>query len=327
MTGAIVAALLAALPDEASQRYRWEIAQETVGLADLSVRCREAGCTVRWATSARAPEAGGGARVERRVLAETDGAGRLRWSRVGEAPRRGASGERAAASLAEVLLAEAAEGERRCVDVEDEETGERGSACAVRRAGWLEGTVLGTAVRFRCEPGGLPKEVVLPGQGSRFVADARAALPQRPPRLFGGEVPAPADAARETDLRFCGQPLEPADPEPPPPDAPRAFPARGSCREKTASYLGSAAGRGIEGRHVVGVAFDGAAFVWHEWAELRLGGRWVAVDPSFRQVPALGPRFSVARFADGDAAARAEAGRRVLACWGRSRVARGGGER
>lgn len=327
MTGAFLAALLAALPPEASQRYRWEIAGEAVGLADLSIRCRGPGCTVRWATVARAPEAGGGAVIERRVEAETDRAGRLRAARVGEAPARIASGERAAASLAEVLLAGAEEGERRCVDVEDEETGERGSACAIRRAGWLTGAVLGTAVRFRPGPGGLPREVVLPGQGSRFVADARAALPPRPPRLFGGEVPAPADAARETALRFCGEPLEPADPEPPPPDVPRAFPARGSCREKTAGYLGGAARQGVEGRHVVGVAFDGAAFVWHEWAELWLGGRWVAVDPSFRQVPALGPRFAVARFANGDAAARAEAGRRVLACWGRSRVERADAER
>jgi hypothetical protein len=320
MTAPLLLVVLATLPAEASQRYRWEIAGEAVGLADLSVGCRGTRCTVRWATVARAPEAGGGAVVERRVEAETDRAGRLHAARVGSAPVRVAAGERVAASLAEVLLAGAAEGERRCVDVEEEETGERGSACAVRRGDWLTGTVLGAEVRFRPGPDGLPREVALPGQGSRFVADARAVLPPRPPRLFGGEVPAPADADREMALRFCGRPLDPADPEPPPPDVPRAFPARGNCRDNTSSYLGSAALRGIEGRHVVGVAFDGAAFVWHEWAELRMGGRWVAVDPSFRQVPALGPRFAVARFADADAAARAEAGRRVLACWGRSRV-------
>lgn len=327
MTGALLAAILAALPAEAAQRYRWEIAGEAVGLADLRIRCRGARCTVRWATQARAPEAGGGAMVERRVEAETDPSGRLLAARVGAAPAGGAPGARVPASLAEALLAEAPEGERRCIDVEDEETGERGRACAVRRGAWLEGTVLGTAVRFRCEPGRLPLEVVLPGQGSRFVADGRAALPRGPPRLFGGAVPAPPDAALDTALRFCGRPLEPADPEQPPPDVPRAFPARGSCRDRTASYLGGAATRGIAGRHVVGVAFDGSAFVWHEWAELRLGSRWVAVDPSFRQVPALGPRFAVTRFADGDAAARAEAGREVLACWGRARVERADAER
>ena len=320
MTGALLAVALAALPAEASQRYRWEIAGEAVGLADLSIGCRETRCTVRWRTLARAPEAGGGAVIERRVEAETDRSGRLQRARVGAAPARAAAGERVAASLAEVLLAGGAEGERRCLEIEEEETGERGSACAVRRGDWLSGAVLGAAVRFRPGPDGLPREVVLPGQGSRFLADARAALPQRPPRLFGGEVPAPADAGREPALRFCGRPLEPADPEPPPPDVPRTFPALGNCRDDTSSYLGSAALRGIEGRHVVGVAFDGAAFVWHEWAELRMGSRWVSVDPSFRQVPALGPRFAVARFADGDPAARAEAGGRVLACWGRSRV-------
>ncbi len=51
-----------------------------------------------------------------------------------------------------------------------------------------------------------------------------------------------------------------------------------------------------------------------------MGGRWVAVDPAFRQAPARGPRFTVATWAPGDEAARAEAGRRLLACWGRGGV-------
>ena len=44
---------------------------------------------------------------------------------------------------------------------------------------------------------------------------------------------------------------------------------------------------GFEGRLVVGVAWDGARFVWHEWVELAAGG-WVAVDPSFAQLPTTG---------------------------------------
>jgi transglutaminase-like putative cysteine protease len=69
----------------------------------------------------------------------------------------------------------------------------------------------------------------------------------------------------------------------------------------------------------VGVAHDGDGFVWHAWVEVRTAGRWVAVDPAFGQVPARGPRFTIARHA-GDAAGLAEAGRRILACWGRARV-------
>jgi transglutaminase-like putative cysteine protease len=71
----------------------------------------------------------------------------------------------------------------------------------------------------------------------------------------------------------------------------------------------------------VGVAFDGGAFVWHAWAEVHMGGRWVPVDPSFQQAPARGPRFTLATWEEGDEAARAEAGRRILACWGRAAVA------
>jgi transglutaminase-like putative cysteine protease len=70
----------------------------------------------------------------------------------------------------------------------------------------------------------------------------------------------------------------------------------------------------------VGVAWDGSAFVWHEWAEVWAAGRWVAVDPSFGQAPVGGPRFAVARFEDGDRASEAEAGEKVLACWGAAQV-------
>jgi transglutaminase-like putative cysteine protease len=72
------------------------------------------------------------------------------------------------------------------------------------------------------------------------------------------------------------------------------------------------------------VAFDGGAFVWHAWAEVQAGGRWVPIDPAFRQAPARGPRFTLATWEDGDEEARAEAGRRILACWGRAAVEAGG---
>ena len=51
-----------------------------------------------------------------------------------------------------------------------------------------------------------------------------------------------------------------------------------------------------------------------------MGAAWVPVDPSFGQPPARSPRFTLATWEDGDEAARPEAGRRILACWGRARV-------
>lgn len=322
-----LALALSALPDDASRRYRWEIAGEPVGWASLSVRCAGERCRVRFESASLRPEAAGGGATSRRLEAETDREGMLlgaSWSEEGAAggQHREAAGERAAALLAEVLLAGAGEGERRCLEVEDEVSGEAGTACATRRGEWLEGAVRGEPLRVRGAAGRLPEEVILTAQGSRFATDSSAALPPRPPRLFGVRVAAPPGAEGEASLRFCGLAPEPADPEPPPRGLPLEFPAAATCREATARWL-EAAGRGLEGRHVVGVAFDGAAFVWHEWAEVRAGGRWVAVDPAFRQAPALGTRFAVARHAPGDAAARAEAGRKVLACWGRGRIERG----
>ena len=327
MTATILALALAALPADASRRYRWEIAGEPVGWASLSVRCAEVRCRVRFESASLRPEAAGGGATSRRIEAETDPDGLLlgaSWAEAGEVggQHREADGGRAAALLAEVLLARAEEGERRCLEIEDEASGQSGTACATRRGAWLEGTVRGEPLRVRGAAGRLPEEVILTAQGSRFVADSAAALPPRAPRLFGVRVAAPAGAEGEADLRFCGLAPEPADPEPPPRGLPLEFPLAANCREAAARWLEAAAGRGLEGWHVVGVAFDGSGFVWHEWAEVRAGGRWVAVDPAFRQAPALGLRFAVARYAPGDASARAEAGRRVLACWGRARVER-----
>ena len=84
----------------------------------------------------------------------------------------------------------------------------------------------------------------------------------------------------------------------------------------TLDYLSRAAALGHEGRVAVGLAWDGEALAWHAWAELREGDAWVPVDPTFRQLPARGPRFTVARYAPDDPAARLAAGRAVLACWG-----------
>lgn len=316
---------LAALPT-GSARYRVEIAGEVVGIADLSVRCEAGGCAAAWETALRAPEDAGGAVRARRIEIETDEAGAWRGGILVVAEDglaregRGVPGA-VPATVAELLLERAATAPREvCLDAFDEETGARGRACARAVAGGVEADVLGTRLAIRLGRAGFPAEVVAPEQGARYVLDRAARVPARAPRLHGTEVPGPATPSGP--LRFCG--LD-ADPRPahadvrglPPPDADGA-----SCREKTQRWLAGAARRGVRGRTAVGVAWDGAAFVWHAWAEARVGDRWVPVDPSFRQAPARGPRFTVGRWEDGDLAARAEAGRRILACWGKARVER-----
>jgi hypothetical protein len=169
--------------------------------------------------------------------------------------------------------------------------------------------------------------VVLPEQRVHFIADPAAELPCRAPRLLGLAVQSGAGSGDRAGraLRFCGRAAEPARPfarPGGPARLPAAFPDGASCREKTARWLALARAAGLDARHAVGVAWDGASFVWHEWAEVRDGTAWIAVDPSFRQAPAQGPRFTVARFADGDAEAEAEAGRQVLACWGTAGIER-----
>ena len=313
----------ATLPDAATQRYRVEIGGSAVGVATLAVACERSRCTATFETAFRLPEAGGGGVARRTVRAVTDREGNLLQAEVA-GRRRGAGGDAVASILAETLLAATPGDGRRCLAVEDVESGRRGEACAERRDGWLEGVVLGEPVRLRGRPGALPGEVVLPAQGTRFLADPTAGVPERAPGGFGAVVPSFPGAGGERDLRFCGLAPEPEDPRPPPAGLPRDFPERGGCQERSMAYLREAAAEGLPGRLVVGVAWDGERFVWHEWVELAAGG-WVAVDPSFGQLPAQGPRFAVARFTMGDEAGRAAAGRRVLACWGRARVERSGG--
>ena len=316
---ALLLALLAVLPDAASRRYRVEIGGQAVGVATLSVRCERARCTGQFETGLRIPEAGGAGVARRTVKVSTDREGTLLEAEAGGRRRTGA-GDAAASILAETLLAGTPEGERRCLPVEDAETGRLGKACASRRGAWLEGEVLGEAVRFRSAPDGLPDEVVLPAQDTRFVADPGATVPARAPAAFGSVVPAPPGAELGRAIVFCGLAPEPEDPAPPPAGLPRDFPERGNCQEVSAAYLRAARDDGLEGRLVVGVAWDGRRFVWHEWVEVAAARRWTAVDPSFRQLPAQAPRFAVARFAPGDEVGRAEAGRKVLACWGKARV-------
>lgn len=51
-------------------------------------------------------------------------------------------------------------------------------------------------------------------------------------------------------------------------------------------YTALARAIGIPTRFVSGlVSQDGTSFLYHSWAESLVEGRWVAVDPTFNQVP------------------------------------------
>jgi hypothetical protein len=322
MAGLLAAGAMAALP-EGVALYRAEIGGEAVGTAVLAVSCRgEAACTATWEARLRAPAEAGGRVSVRRVEVEVDAAGRHRGGRVAvredgtAGAARGVPGA-VPATLAEVVLLSAAGEAEACLEVFDEATGERGRACGRRLHGEVQAEVLGARVRISPGPSGFPVEVALPEQRARFVRDPRARVPDRPPRLHGTRVPGPA--LPSGPLRFCGLAAD-AEPARVPPGLPPPEAEGEDCRARAASWVARAAARGIPARTAVGVAWDGEGFAWHAWAEARVDGTWIPVDPSFGQAPARGPRFTLARFGPGEGAARDEAGRRILACWGRARV-------
>jgi hypothetical protein len=319
---ALAAFVVAALPQGAA-RYRAELGGEPVGFAELRVACSGAACAVAYEARLRLPAESGGGVARSRVEVDVDRSGRFRGGRLragrGDAvlAREGVPGAIPAAIL-EVILAAEAEGAggRRCVPSFEEEARSATTACAREERGRVVADVGGvreTIVRGR---DGFPDEVRVEGR-FRFVRDAAATVPGRPPRLAGTRVPGPEDPAAAR--RFCGVPLDrappPAPARVPPPQAPGE-----SCREKTAAYLDVARARGLMGRTAVGVAWDGAAFVWHAWAEVRADGVWIPVDPSFGELPARGPRFTVGRWSPDDPRARSAAGAEVIACWGSARV-------
>jgi hypothetical protein len=63
---------------------------------------------------------------------------------------------------------------------------------------------------------------------------------------------------------------------------------RGDCTEHTALFVALARSLGIAARPVHGLVFatygDGVpALYWHAWAEVRVGGSWIPLDPTFGQ--------------------------------------------
>jgi transglutaminase-like putative cysteine protease len=61
----------------------------------------------------------------------------------------------------------------------------------------------------------------------------------------------------------------------------------GNCQTHARLYTALARAAGIPTRFVSGLVYqDGKGFLYHSWAESLLEGHWVAVDPTFGQVPA-----------------------------------------
>ncbi len=60
---------------------------------------------------------------------------------------------------------------------------------------------------------------------------------------------------------------------------------QGDCNEHTVLYVALARALGLPARTAVGLVYVNGAFFYHAWPEVWLG-EWVAVDPTFGQVPA-----------------------------------------
>ena len=61
----------------------------------------------------------------------------------------------------------------------------------------------------------------------------------------------------------------------------------GNCQTHARLYTALARAAGIPTRFVSGLVYqEGKGFLYHSWAESRLGDTWVAVDPTYNQLPA-----------------------------------------
>jgi hypothetical protein len=319
--GALLALALGLLP-QGRATYQVELVGQPVGRVSLELRCAGPRCAVGWLSRQRLPAEAGGAVQERRVELEVDAEGRAlgpaRVTEDGVTRQVRLPPGAVPALLVEPLLAERlADAPAACLDATDELTGAPLRACGRRESGRLR-IDLGAELEW-VKPGadGFADEVVLPAQRIRFLRDPKAEVPAQPPLLFGVEVAGPGRPGSARS--FCG-----VGRDPPPPPVTAALPALrpdgSSCREQTAAWLAAARAAGWKGRTAVGVAWSGAAWAWHAWAEVQIGEAWVAVDPSFGQAPARSARFTLATWQEGDEPARAEAGRKILGCWGRARV-------
>jgi transglutaminase-like putative cysteine protease len=60
---------------------------------------------------------------------------------------------------------------------------------------------------------------------------------------------------------------------------------RGDCNEHATLFTALARAAGVPARVAVGLVLQDGRFLYHAWAEVWLG-RWLALDPTWRQFPA-----------------------------------------
>lgn len=61
----------------------------------------------------------------------------------------------------------------------------------------------------------------------------------------------------------------------------------GNCQTRVRLYTALARSMGIPTRFVSGlVSLEGKGFVYHSWAESLIDGKWIAIDPTYKQIPA-----------------------------------------
>jgi hypothetical protein len=82
---------------------------------------------------------------------------------------------------------------------------------------------------------------------------------------------------------------------------------RGDCTEHTVLYVALARSLGLPARTAVGLVYLDGAFFYHAWPEVWLGA-WVAVDPTFGEVPAGAAHL---RFITGTLARQVEVARLI----------------
>ena len=60
----------------------------------------------------------------------------------------------------------------------------------------------------------------------------------------------------------------------------------GNCQSHARLYTSLARAAGIPTRFVSGVVYQGGGLLYHRWAESYLDKRWIAIDPTFGELPA-----------------------------------------
>ncbi len=152
----------------------------------------------------------------------------------------------------------------------------------------------------------LPRTPEVPAMGRVEAALLRpsGAVPSSHPlieamaRRIAGEGTDPAEVARAVaGWVATGVAVDPAGPDHP---VPALEGRRASAAGRTALFIALTRALAVPVRPVAGLRWDGEAFHYHGWAEVRLAGGWLPVDPALGQFPADGSRLRLATGTGGD---------------------------